>query len=77
MHSAMRWVRARLARGHGSGVRVGARRAGGRLDRGAATAEYAITMLAAVGFAGVLMAILRSGTVHSLLEQVVHRALNV
>jgi Flp pilus assembly pilin Flp len=48
-----------------------------RDDRGAATAEYAITIMAAVGFAGLLVAILRSGEVQGILTDLVHRALTV
>lgn len=46
-----------------------------RDDRGAATAEYAIATLAAVGFAGLLVAILRSDEVRGMLLDLVHRAL--
>jgi len=52
-------------------------RRGLRDDRGAATAEYAITILAAVGFAGLLVAILRSGEVQGMLTDLVHRALTI
>jgi hypothetical protein len=48
-----------------------------RRDDGAATAEYAITIMAAVGFAGVLVVILRSGEVQGILTDLVHRALTV
>jgi len=48
-----------------------------RRDEGAATAEYAITIMAAVGFAGLLVAILRSGEVQGILTDLVHRALTV
>jgi len=48
-----------------------------RRDDGAATAEYAITIMAAVGFAGLLVAILRSGEVQGILTDLVHRALTV
>jgi hypothetical protein len=44
-------------------------------DTGAATAEYAIATLAAVGFAGLLVAILRSDAVRELLLGVIQRAL--
>lgn len=47
-----------------------------RSERGAATAEYAITILAAVGFAGLLVVILRSDAVREMLTEVVHRALS-
>jgi hypothetical protein len=46
-------------------------------DTGAATAEYAITIMAAVGFAGMLVVILRSGEVQGILTDLVHRALTV
>lgn len=45
------------------------------LDDGAATAEYAIATLAAVGFAGLLVVILRSDEVRGMLTDLVHRAL--
>jgi hypothetical protein len=47
-----------------------------RVDRGAATAEYAIVIMAAVGFAGLLVVILRSGEVQAILTDLVQRALN-
>lgn len=46
-------------------------------DSGAATAEYAIATMAAVGFAGLLVVILRSDEVRELLTDVVRRALSV
>ncbi|QNE45850.1 DUF4244 domain-containing protein [Glaciihabitans sp. INWT7] len=46
-----------------------------REEDGAATAEYAIATLAAVGFAGLLVAILRSDEVRGMLTELVHRAL--
>ena len=60
-------------------IREGRRRLRRRLvgDDGAATAEYAITIMAAVGFAGLLVAILRSGEVQGILADLVHRALTV
>ena len=48
-----------------------------RSDDGAATAEYAITIMAAVGFAGLLVVILKSGEVQAMLTDLVHRALSV
>ncbi|WP_050993077.1 DUF4244 domain-containing protein [Salinibacterium sp. PAMC 21357] len=48
-----------------------------RSERGAATAEYAITTLAAVGFAGLLVVILRSGEVRGMLTDLVRSALSV
>ncbi|WP_375163779.1 DUF4244 domain-containing protein [Herbiconiux gentiana] len=44
-------------------------------ESGAATAEYAVILLAAVGFAGLLLVILRGDEVKSLLTDLVHRAL--
>lgn len=45
-------------------------------ETGAATAEYAIAMLAAVGFAGVLVVILRGDEVRGVLTNLVRNALN-
>ena len=47
-----------------------------RGDRGAATAEYAITILAAVGFAGLLVALLKGDEVKAILSDLEHRALS-
>lgn len=60
---------------------LGARRAAALAARwqdeaGATTAEYAILTLAAVGFAGVLAAVLSSGDVQSMLADLVAEALN-
>ena len=46
-----------------------------RLDRGAATAEYAIATMAAVGFAGLLVVIMRSDEVRGILTDLVRSAL--
>ncbi len=46
-------------------------------DRGAATAEYAIATMAAVAFAGLLVAIMRSDEVRGILTDLVRRALTV
>ncbi|WP_255447161.1 DUF4244 domain-containing protein [Schumannella soli] len=46
-------------------------------EGGAATAEYAITIMAAVGFAGLLVVILKSGEVQKILTDLVHKALTV
>ncbi len=48
-----------------------------RNDDGAATAEYAITIMAAVGFAGLLVVILRSEEVRQILTDLVRSALSV
>lgn len=44
-------------------------------DRGSATAEYAIATMAAVGFAGMLVVILRGDEVRTILTDLVRRAL--
>jgi len=46
-------------------------------DEGAATAEYAITIMAAVGFAGLLVVILRSEEVRTILTDLVRSALSI
>ncbi|MFM9876430.1 MAG: DUF4244 domain-containing protein [Rhodoglobus sp.] len=48
-----------------------------RDDTGAATAEYAIATLAAVGFAGLLVVILRSEEVRGMLTDLVRSALQI
>ena len=45
-------------------------------QRGAVTAEYAIAMLAAVGFAGLLVVILRGDEVRGMLTDLVRNALS-
>lgn len=46
-----------------------------RFDHGAATAEYAIATMAAVGFAGLLVVIMRSDEVRGILTDLVRSAL--
>ena len=46
-------------------------------EDGAATAEYAITIMAAVGFAGLLVVIMKSGEVQAILTDLVRSALSV
>lgn len=46
-----------------------------RNESGAATAEYAIATMAAVGFAGLLVVIMRSDEVRGILTDLVRRAL--
>ena len=46
-------------------------------EAGMATAEYAIATLAACGFAGLLLTILKSGEVKGMLLGIVRRALSV
>lgn len=53
------------------------RRLDWRSERGAATAEYAIATLAAVGFAGLLVVILRSDEVRGMLVDLVRGALSI
>ena len=48
-----------------------------RADDGAATAEYAIVIMAAVGFAGLLVVIMRSDEVRGVLSDLVRSALSV
>ncbi len=55
--------------------RMAAARAVLRDDRGAVTAEYAIATLAAVGFAGLLVVVLRSDEVRAMLTDLVRGAL--
>jgi hypothetical protein len=60
-------------------TRRGFRAARGRLrtltDAGMATAEYAVVTVAACGFAGLLVALLRSDQVRGLLLGIIRRAL--
>jgi len=46
-------------------------------ESGAATAEYAVATLAAVGFAGLLVVILRSDEVRGILTDLIRGALTV
>lgn len=46
-------------------------------ERGMATAEYAIATVAAAGFAGLLVVILRSGEVRELLLGIIRSALSL
>jgi hypothetical protein len=57
--------------------RVRDRSAGLARDAGMATAEYAIVMIAAVGFAGLLVVILRSAEIREALTTLVRGALSV
>jgi Protein of unknown function (DUF4244) len=66
------WPRADRPGGRGSRPARGV-----RSDQGTTTAEYAIVTMAAVAFAGTLVAILRSGAVRGLLVSLVQRALDV
>jgi hypothetical protein len=46
-------------------------------ERGSATAEYAVATMAAVGFAGLLVVILRGDEVRGILTDLVRRALSL
>ncbi len=46
-------------------------------EAGLATAEYAIETVAAAGFAGLLLVILKSGAVRTMLTDIIHRALSI
>jgi hypothetical protein len=46
-------------------------------EQGAATAEYAVATMAAVGFAGLLVVILRGDEVRGILIDLIRRALSV
>ncbi len=46
-------------------------------EAGAATAEYVVATMAAVGFAGLLIVILRSDEVRGMLTDLVQRALSI
>ncbi len=69
----------RCGGGRCGGGRWGARgRFAGRSgEAGMATAEYAIATLAAAGFAGLLVAVLRSDEVRGLLSAMIRQALSV
>lgn len=58
----------------GTGVVVGGQ---GDRERGMATAEYAIATVAAAGFAGLLVVILRSDEVRGLLVAIIRSALSL
>lgn len=46
-------------------------------EEGAATAEYAVATMAAVGFAGLLVVILRGDEVRGILTDLIRRALTI
>lgn len=46
-------------------------------EEGSTTVEYAIGAVAAAGFAGLLLVILKSGTVRGLLEGIIETALSL
>jgi Protein of unknown function (DUF4244) len=55
-------------------VSIGRRR-GRPSERGAATAEYAVATVAACGFAGILIALLKSDVMMTLLKAIINFAL--
>jgi len=59
----------------GAVARAGRRVSAGAHDAGMATAEYAIATLAAVGFAGLLVVLLKSDLVRGLLTGIIKKAL--
>ena len=63
------------AGGHGKALKDYAQ--AGDPEEGASTAEYGIVMLAAVGFAGLLVLILKSDEVRSMLLDIVRNALSI
>ncbi len=62
---------------HDGDIRVARMRSALADESGAATAEYAIATLAAVGLAGLLVTILRGDEVRGMLAELVRRALSV
>jgi hypothetical protein len=58
-------------------ARLLARARGDDPEAGLATAEYAVATIAAVGFAGLLIAILKSGEVREMLLGIIQRALSI
>ncbi|WP_240605906.1 DUF4244 domain-containing protein [Planctomonas deserti] len=66
----------RRGEGHGEGAAdAAATGSTTNSERGAATAEYAIATMAAVAFAGLLVAILQSDEVRQILTDLVRQAL--
>lgn len=67
----------RSTAGRRAAVRAASTRFARRLteDRGAVTAEYAIVIMAAVAFAGLLVAIMRSEEIRAMLVRLVENAL--
>lgn len=68
-HRARRWVVTRACAARSTVLE--------RRDDGMATAEYAIATIAAVGFAGLLIAVLKSETVKGLLSGLISSALSI
>ena len=68
-HQQKKWIRAAAGASRARRQRLH--------DLGMATAEYAVVTVAACGFAGLLLAIVRSGEVRGLLLGIIKRALAV
>lgn len=64
-------------RSHGLRLHWGGLRRRLMAEDGAATAEYAVATMAAVGFAGLLVIILRGDEVRGILTDLIRRALTV
>ncbi|MDO5722016.1 MAG: DUF4244 domain-containing protein [Actinomycetaceae bacterium] len=56
---------------------AGVRSAAEREEDGYVTAEYAVGIIAAVAFAGLLLAVIKSGSVQSMLTSIIETALRV
>ncbi|MFG2651609.1 DUF4244 domain-containing protein [Streptomyces sp. NPDC048436] len=56
---------------------VSVKKSAGRGDAGMVTSEYAMGLIAAVGFAGLLYKVVTSGQVRAALQAVVEKALDV
>ncbi|WP_329560132.1 DUF4244 domain-containing protein [Streptomyces uncialis] len=70
-------VAVRRRHGHGDGDGHGDGRRHGHGDGGIVTSEYAMGLIAAVGFAGVLYKVVTSAQVSAALQGVVQKALDV
>ncbi|MEV3872274.1 DUF4244 domain-containing protein [Streptomyces sp. NPDC049906] len=69
-------ARARTRSGTPTSPRSGAARSRANTDRGVVTSEYAVGLIAAVGFAGVLYKVVTSDRVSAALYGLVERALD-
>lgn len=70
-------LRSHGLRSHGLRLHWGGLRRRLMAEDGAATAEYAVATMAAVGFAGLLVIILRGDEVRGILTDLIRRALTV
>ncbi|OCI30187.1 DUF4244 domain-containing protein [Oerskovia enterophila] len=66
-----------MYRARATGAELLVRVCGEDPEAGLATAEYAVATIAAVGFAGLLIAILKSGEVREMLLGIIQRALSI